>query len=55
MLFEEINYFLFQVHVVDNEDRWKTVSHSFSLDGSWLSASILPKLVLMTNIVHIVS
>ncbi|KYN02695.1 PREDICTED: transmembrane protein 62-like [Cyphomyrmex costatus] len=39
--------------VVDNEDRRKIVSYSFSLDGSWLSASILPKLVLTVNIVYI--
>ncbi|KAG5331204.1 TMM62 protein, partial [Acromyrmex charruanus] len=33
--------------------RRKIVSYSFSLDGSWLSVSILPKLVLMANIVYI--
>lgn len=41
------------VRVVDNENRRKIVSYSFSLDGSWLSVSILPKLVLMANIVYI--
>ncbi|XP_018055768.1 PREDICTED: transmembrane protein 62-like isoform X2 [Atta colombica] len=41
------------VCVVDNENRRKIVSYSFSLDGSWLSVSILPKLVLMANIVYI--
>ncbi|XP_018367573.1 PREDICTED: transmembrane protein 62-like [Trachymyrmex cornetzi] len=41
------------VRVVDNENRRKIVSYSFSLDGSWLSVSILPKLILMVNIVYI--
>ncbi|XP_071559664.1 transmembrane protein 62 [Temnothorax nylanderi] len=41
------------VHVVDDEDRRKIVWHSFSLDGSWLSTSVLPKLLLMVNIVCI--
>ncbi|XP_018352053.1 PREDICTED: transmembrane protein 62-like [Trachymyrmex septentrionalis] len=41
------------VRVVDNENRRKIVSNFFSLDGSWLSVSILPKLVLMANIVYI--
>ncbi|XP_011175692.1 transmembrane protein 62 [Solenopsis invicta] len=41
------------VRVIDNEDRKKIVSHSFSLDGSWLSTSIFPKLLLMVNIVDI--
>lgn len=41
------------VRVVDDQNRRKIVSHSFSLDGSWLSTSIFPKLVLMINIVCI--
>ncbi|KAL6258336.1 hypothetical protein P5V15_010422 [Pogonomyrmex californicus] len=41
------------VRVIDDENRKKIVSHSFSLDGSWLSTSILPKLVLMFDIVYI--
>ncbi|XP_029663755.1 transmembrane protein 62-like isoform X2 [Formica exsecta] len=41
------------VRVIDKESREKVVSHSFSLDGSWLSSRILPKLVLMFNVVHI--
>lgn len=47
--------YIFQVRVVDDQNRRKIVSHSFSLDGSWLSTSIFPKLVLMINIVCIVS
>lgn len=50
-----IFYILFQVHVVDNEDREKIVSHSFALDGSWLPVSLLPKLVLMDNVICLVS
>ncbi|KYQ52554.1 Transmembrane protein 62 [Trachymyrmex zeteki] len=41
------------VRVVDNENRRKIMSYSFSLDGSWLSTSIFPKLVLMANIIYI--
>ncbi|XP_036149395.1 transmembrane protein 62 [Monomorium pharaonis] len=41
------------VRVIDNEDRTKIILHSFSLDGSWLSTSIFPKLLLMVNIVYI--
>ncbi|KAL0125186.1 hypothetical protein PUN28_004372 [Cardiocondyla obscurior] len=41
------------LRVIDNEDRKKIVSHSFSLDGSWLSTSVFPKLLLMINIVYI--
>ncbi|XP_050451450.1 transmembrane protein 62-like isoform X2 [Cataglyphis hispanica] len=41
------------VRVIDKEGREKVVSHLFSLDGSWLSSRILPKLVLMFNVVYI--
>ncbi|XP_011883013.1 PREDICTED: transmembrane protein 62-like [Vollenhovia emeryi] len=42
------------VRVVDSQDRQKVVSHSFALDGSWLSTSILPKLLLLFNAVYVI-
>ncbi|XP_020279068.1 transmembrane protein 62-like isoform X2 [Pseudomyrmex gracilis] len=39
--------------VIDMKNREKIVSHDFSLDGSFLSFRILPKLILMYSVVHI--
>lgn len=41
------------VRVTDEEGKTKIVSQSFSLDGSWISPSILAKYLLMTNVVCI--
>ncbi|XP_043478345.1 transmembrane protein 62-like [Leptopilina heterotoma] len=42
-----------QVRVADSDGRERTVTQSFSLDGTRLSFSVLPRLILMSNVSHI--
>lgn len=46
---------LLQVEVVDTEGREKTVTQAFSLDGSRLAFGVLPRIILMSDVSHMVS